>query len=56
MIPSLVRRFFASSATLAAVLIVTFLLLHTVPGEPFDQERELPPEIKKNLFEKYGLH
>lgn len=56
MIRSLTNQFFVSLATLAAVLFLTFLLLHTIPGGPFDQERELPPEIKKNLFEKYGLH
>ncbi|MBI4412707.1 MAG: ABC transporter permease [Deltaproteobacteria bacterium] len=37
------------------MLILTFLLLHTIPGGPFDQERVLPPEIEQNLYEKYGL-
>lgn len=55
MASSLIKRFFISLLTLACVLVITFLLLHTVPGGPFDQERQLPPEIEKNLYAKYGL-
>lgn len=55
MLNSLIKRFFISLITLASVLILTFLLLHTVPGGPFDQERQLPPEIEQNLYQKYGL-
>lgn len=55
MINSLIKRFLISLLTLACVLILTFLLLHIVPGGPFDQERQLPPEIEKNLYIKYGL-
>jgi len=42
--------------TFVAILVLTFFLLHLVPGSPFDTERKLPPEIEKNLYEKYGLH
>lgn len=55
MITALIKRFFISLFTLASVLIITFILLHTVPGGPFDQERELPPEIEQNLYKKYKL-
>lgn len=55
MLSSLLKRFFVSLLTLGVVLVLTFLLLHTIPGGPFDQERVLPPEIEKNLYEKYGL-
>lgn len=52
----LLNRFFASLLTLFSVLLLTFFLLHVVPGGPFDQERNLPPEIEENLYKKYGLH
>lgn len=56
MLISLVKRSVISLLTLISVLLITFLLLHTVPGGPFDQERQLPPEIEANLYQKYGLH
>ncbi len=39
-----------------AVSIITFLLMHSVPGGPFDETKmPLPPEAKANLLRKYGL-
>ena len=39
-----------------AVSIVTFLLMHSVPGGPFDETKmPLPPEAKANILRKYGL-
>ncbi|MCD6291612.1 MAG: ABC transporter permease [Anaerolineae bacterium] len=39
-----------------AVSIVTFLLMHAVPGGPFDETKmPLPPEAKANILHKYGL-
>lgn len=52
----LFKRLFASLLTLFSVLLLTFFLLHVVPGGPFDQERNLPLEIEENLHKKYGLH
>lgn len=52
---SISKRFLASLLTLLSVLVLTFVLVHTIPGGPFDQERQLPPEIEQNLYEKYGL-
>jgi oligopeptide transport system permease protein len=37
------------------VSLVIFSLMHVAPGGPFDQERELPPEVKANLLHQYGL-
>jgi len=37
------------------VATVTFILMHLVPGGPFDQEKLLPPEIKANVEAKYHL-
>ncbi len=38
------------------VSIITFLLMHAVPGGPFDEEKQpLPPAAKANILRKYGL-
>lgn len=35
---------------------ITFLLMHAVPGGPWDESKSaLPPEIKENIRRKYGL-
>jgi oligopeptide transport system permease protein len=38
-----------------AVVTITFFLLRTLPGGPFDAEKKLPPQIKKNIEAKYHL-
>lgn len=38
-----------------AVVTITFFLLRTLPGGPFDTEKKLPPQIKKNIEAKYKL-
>ncbi|HSE83434.1 MAG TPA: ABC transporter permease, partial [Thermodesulfobacteriota bacterium] len=35
---------------------LTFFLLRILPGGPFDTEKELPPEIRNNIEEKYKLN
>src|SRR5213596_2092437 len=37
-------------------LVVVFLMMHSVPGGPFDEEKSpLPPAGKANILRKYGL-
>ncbi len=39
-----------------AASLITFLLMHSVPGGPFDETKmPLPPEAKANMLRKYGL-
>lgn len=39
-----------------AVSIITFSMMHAVPGGPFDEEKQpLPPAAKANILRKYGL-
>ena len=45
---------------IVAVSLITFILMHAVPGSPFDMmalqaNKALPDEIRKILLEKYGL-
>ena len=38
------------------VSMVVFLLMHAIPGGPFDEDKmPLPPEAKANFLRKYGL-
>jgi ABC-type dipeptide/oligopeptide/nickel transport system permease component len=45
--------------TLLAMALVTFIVMHATPGSPLDPQapnaNPLPPELQKNLAEKYGL-
>lgn len=42
-------------AVLFAVSMVTFVLMHAVPGGPFDGEKRLPPDVLRNINAKYHL-
>jgi oligopeptide transport system permease protein len=55
MIAFLARRLFWLAITLWAVFTFTFLLMRAVPGGPFDRERVVPPEIKRNMERRYNL-
>ncbi len=41
---------------LFAVSLITFILMHAVPGGPFTLEKPLPPATLEQLKMKYGLH
>lgn len=55
MIRFLARRFLWLCITLFVVSSVSFLLMHSVKGGPFDGERALDPAIERNLRAKYHL-
>jgi oligopeptide transport system permease protein len=50
-----VDRVFSIILTLAAVVTLTFFMMHAVPGGPFAQDKEVPPEVIKALEAKYHL-
>src|SRR5207302_10279220 len=38
------------------VSMLAFVLMHSIPGGPFDEEKApLPPAAKENILHKYGL-
>jgi peptide/nickel transport system permease protein len=40
----------------AIVSVIAFVLMHSIPGGPFDEEKApLPPAAKENMLRKYGL-
>ncbi len=51
----IVRRLLWMLVVLFAVSALTFLLMHSVPGGPFDREKRLPQEILDNLNARYHL-
>ena len=56
MILYLVGRVTGILVVLVMVSIVAFVLMHSVPGGPFDEEKApLPPAAKENILRKYGL-
>lgn len=42
--------------TLLAVITITFMMMHAVPGGPFVREKDVPAEVVKALEEKYHLN
>ncbi len=59
MIRYAVERLMWLIPTLLAMALVTFIVMHATPGSPLDPQapnaNPLPPELQKNLAEKYGL-
>ncbi len=53
----IIRRILWFVPVLFAILLVTFLLAHAIPGGPFDfaGDRSLPESIRENLRAKYHL-
>jgi len=55
MLRFIVRRILLGIPVLVTVATITFLIMHWVPGGPFDTEKILPPEIIANIEAKYHL-
>lgn len=55
MIRYLVHRILWLFVVLVFVALVTFVLMHSVPGGPWDREKTLPPSTVENLNRRYGL-
>ncbi len=51
----LVQRLLYMLLVLFVVSVITFGLMHLVPGGPFDKEKPLPKEIIANLEKRYHL-
>src|SRR5262249_13575086 len=55
MLRFLLRRLAVAIPTLFVVITVSFFMMRAAPGSPFDLDRKLPPEIKKNVEAKFGF-
>lgn len=55
MLTYIVKRFLWIIPVLFAVSVITFTLMHSVPGGPWDREKRLPEATVDALNAKYGL-
>ncbi len=55
MIKHLLKKLVILAASLFAVVTLTFILTHSIPGDPFSDEETIPEEILKALHHYYGL-
>jgi ABC-type dipeptide/oligopeptide/nickel transport system permease component len=51
----IVQRGLWMALVVVVVSAITFAMMHLVPGGPFDQEKQLPDYIIRNLERKYNL-
>ena len=49
------RRLMTALPTLAAIVILSFVLMRIAPGGPFDGERAIDPQTRAALMAAYGL-
>lgn len=55
MLSYILRRLATSIPTLFLVVTIAFFLVRVAPGGPFDREKPIPPEIKRNMERSFGL-
>jgi oligopeptide transport system permease protein len=51
----ILARIATSAIVVLVVATIAFFLLHAAPGGPFDAERALQPEVKRNIERRYHL-
>jgi len=55
MLGLIARRLFTALPTLFLVITAAFFMMRAAPGNPFQGERQLPPEIEARVMAKYGF-
>ncbi len=57
MLRYILKRLMAGILTIWVIITITFVLMHAVPGNPFQmkEENKTPPEVMARLEAKYGL-
>lgn len=50
------RRLWTSLLTLFIVVTLTFFLMRAIPGGPFTDERQVPPQIMAKMLDRYRLN
>lgn len=51
----IIKRIFSAIITIWFIMTITFVLMHSIPGDPFASERAKDESIKKALYAKYGF-
>lgn len=55
MISLLIKRLLVAVPTLLSIILLVFLLVHIVPGNPFESEKALTPQVMQQLMHQYHL-
>ena len=55
MVRFLLRRLLVAIPTLLLVITAAFFMMRAAPGNPFEMDRKLPPQVEKNVMAKYGM-
>ncbi|MCX8515101.1 MAG: ABC transporter permease subunit [Burkholderiales bacterium] len=55
MIKFIIKRLLIAIPTLFTIVLIVFLLVRAVPGNPFQGEKALSPEVMKQLLHTYNL-
>lgn len=55
MLRYILKRFIYMIITTWIIITVTFVMMHSIPGDPFSSGKRLPEQTKINLNAKYGL-
>ncbi len=49
------KRALMAVITIWVIVTITFFLMHIIPGDPFTDQKKIPPEIMEKIEKKYGL-
>ncbi|MDQ0508264.1 Oligopeptide transport system permease protein oppB [Aedoeadaptatus ivorii] len=49
------RRLLMAIATMWVIITITFVMMHSIPGDPFAKEGKMPERVYENLRAQYGL-
>jgi oligopeptide transport system permease protein len=55
MIAFVLKRLAIAIPTLLVLIVVSFVLMKIAPGNPFNGEKKLAPEVLANIYARYGL-
>ncbi len=55
MIQFIIKRLLIAIPTMLSIILLVFLLVHATPGNPFQGEKALSPEVMKQLLHQYRL-
>ena len=56
MVKYIAKRLVMMLVAMLAIIVITFCLMHAVPGGPFTSDRKATPEVEAALNEKFGLN
>lgn len=51
----IIKRLGMMAVAMFMIILLTFVIMHAVPGGPFTNDRKVPPEVEAALNEKYHL-